>query len=56
MSRMIPIGGISYIAGTSLANGQIFNGVALIVCVLALVGFEIRDDNRSSKETTHDPL
>ena len=32
-------------------SGSIFNGVALTVCVLALIGFEIRDDYRSSKET-----
>ena len=51
MTRYIPIGGISYIAGDSFVSGSIFNGVALTLCVLALIGFDIRDDYRSSKET-----
>ena len=51
MIRMIPVGAISYVAGDSLTSGATFNGVTLILCVLALIGFEARDDYRSNKET-----
>lgn len=51
MSRMIPTAVISYIAGDLITSGSVLDGMVLILCVLTLIGFEIRDDYQSTKET-----